>query len=105
MLDISDPTQPIMAGNYDTFASNSGTYNGAWGCYPFLPSGKILISDMETGLYVLNFNGIVPVELSSFTGIAMGNSVVLNWETKLKQIIMDSKFNESQEMNFYNWFC
>ncbi len=82
VLDISDPTQPIMAGNYDTFASNSGTYNGAWGCYPFLPSGKILISDMETGLYVLNFNGIVPVELSSFTGIAMGNSVVLNWETK-----------------------
>jgi hypothetical protein len=82
VLDISDPTQPTLAGSYDTYASNSGTYNGAWGCYPFLPSGNILISDMTTGLYVLHFNGIVPVELSSFSSKALGNSVILEWETK-----------------------
>jgi choice-of-anchor B domain-containing protein len=55
VLDISDPTQPFMAGNYDTYSSNSGTYEGAWGCYPYLPSGNILLSDMSTGLYVLEF--------------------------------------------------
>lgn len=47
ILDISDPTHPIFAGQYDT--------EEAWGCYPYLPSGNILISDMQTGLYVLQF--------------------------------------------------
>lgn len=82
VLDISDPTQPILAANYDTYPSNTGTYEGAWGCYPFLPSGNTIISDIETGLYVLHFNAIVPVELSSFSSNVLGNSVVLNWETK-----------------------
>jgi hypothetical protein len=29
---------------------------GAWGVYPFLPSGNILISDMQTGLYLFEVN-------------------------------------------------
>ncbi|MEL6942837.1 MAG: T9SS type A sorting domain-containing protein, partial [Bacteroidota bacterium] len=28
-------------------------YEGAWGVYPFLPSGNILVSDMQEGLFVL----------------------------------------------------
>jgi choice-of-anchor B domain-containing protein len=28
-------------------------FHGAWGVYPFLPSGNILISDLERGLFVL----------------------------------------------------
>ncbi|HSL90769.1 MAG TPA: choice-of-anchor B family protein [Ignavibacteriaceae bacterium] len=55
VLDISDPENPLLAGHYDTYPSNTGTYNGAWGCYPYLPSGLTLISDMQTGLYVLEF--------------------------------------------------
>ncbi|MEJ2195304.1 MAG: T9SS type A sorting domain-containing protein, partial [Ignavibacteriaceae bacterium] len=81
VLDISDPTTPKLVGQYDTYLSNGGTYNGAWGCYPYLPSGYIIISDMVTGLYILNFNSGVTVELSSFTANASENSVVLNWTT------------------------
>jgi choice-of-anchor B domain-containing protein len=57
VLDISDPTAPTFAGQYDTFPSSGGTYDGAWGCYPYLPSGNVIISDMSTGLYVLDFLG------------------------------------------------
>ncbi|HEU4419634.1 MAG TPA: hypothetical protein VFT55_11900, partial [Planctomycetota bacterium] len=28
-------------------------FSGAWGCFPFLPSGNVYISDRSTGLYVL----------------------------------------------------
>lgn len=56
VLDISDPENPVFAGQYDTYpSSGGGTYNGAWGCYPYLPSGNVLISDMATGLYIFNF--------------------------------------------------
>ncbi len=55
VFDISDPSQPQQVLYYDS--SNwpyDMNYRGAWGVYPFLPSGKILISDMQEGLFVLD---------------------------------------------------
>lgn len=55
--DISDPFTPILIGYYDTFEpDHHESYMGAWGVYPFLPSGNILISDMQTGLYLFEVN-------------------------------------------------
>ena len=52
--DISDPSNPIVVGNYDTYPASvaTGNYKGAWGVYPLLPSGNILVSDMQSGLFV-----------------------------------------------------
>lgn len=52
-VDFSDPTTPVVVASYDTWTGASGGYNGAWGCFPFLPSGNVYISDRATGLYVL----------------------------------------------------
>lgn len=58
IYDISDPANPVPAYFYDTsdwvFDNN---YRGAWGIYPFLPSGNILVSDMQRGLFVLSGPG------------------------------------------------
>ena len=81
VLDISDPTAPTLAGQYDTFPGSGGTYDGAWGCYPYLPSGHIIISDMSTGLYICSFDSGVPVELTSFTAGIDGRNIILNWTT------------------------
>ncbi len=56
VLDISDPTNPILAGQYDTYPGTDGPFKGAWGVYPYLPSGFTIVSDIETGLYVLKFD-------------------------------------------------
>lgn len=57
VLDISDPTAPVEVGNFDTFTpSDNANYSGAWGVYPFLPSGNLLVSDINSGLYVLKDN-------------------------------------------------
>ena len=43
-----------MSAYFDTYTSNNGTsYNGAWGNYPFLASGLVLVSDIQSGLFVL----------------------------------------------------
>ena len=52
-VDFSDPSTPVVVASYDTWPGASGGYNGAWGCFPFLPSGNVYISDRATGLYVL----------------------------------------------------
>lgn len=52
--DLNNPDQPALLGFYDTsLEPNGNTFRGAWGVYPYLPSGNILVSDMQTGLWVL----------------------------------------------------
>ncbi|MDP4578263.1 MAG: choice-of-anchor B family protein [Schleiferiaceae bacterium] len=54
VLDVEFPELPVLAAYYDTSPQYSGTgYNGAWGAYPYLPSGRVLVNDIETGLWVL----------------------------------------------------
>ncbi len=53
VFDISNPSNPVQVNYYDTYLPNNhNSYKGAWGVYPYLNSGNILVSDMQTGLYV-----------------------------------------------------
>jgi len=64
LVDITNKSAPTEVAWFDTYpASNSGSYSGCWGVYMF-PSGKIIASDMQTGLYVLKtpFNITMAVE-------------------------------------------
>ena len=62
VFDISDPSAPFIAGYYDTYTDLSVLFKGAWGVYAELPSGRILVSDRQTGLYLFNFIPEVPIE-------------------------------------------
>lgn len=53
ILDISVPALPAHVGYLDTYSADDATgFDGAWGAYPFLWSGQIGISDIDTGLYL-----------------------------------------------------
>jgi len=57
VLDITNPVSPIEVGFFDTYPlGDRNAFNGAWGVYPFLPSGLILVSDINSGLYILKDN-------------------------------------------------
>ena len=53
VLDVTDPTEPAEVGHFDTAPAENLGLGGAWGVYPFLPSGNVLISDQSGGLFVL----------------------------------------------------
>lgn len=57
IVDISNPDSIREVGYYDTYGGPGGGFDGAWGAFPFFASGKVLISDMQTGLYVVFFAG------------------------------------------------
>jgi len=58
VYDISDQQNPQLVRYYDTYPNVDRTrYEGAWGVYPFLPSGNILVSDMQSGLFVFEGMG------------------------------------------------
>jgi choice-of-anchor B domain-containing protein len=79
VYDVSDPVNPVRIGYFDTqYQTPLGgpytgqSYSGAWGAYPFLPSGNVLVSDMQNGLYVLDVSQLTGVEeLAERNGFAI----------------------------------
>ena len=51
VLDISDPTNPVEVGYFDT-SDLTGLFDGNWGTYAYLPSGYIISSDRQNGLFI-----------------------------------------------------
>ncbi len=77
---IFDATQPgnmIEVGNYDTSPSFSGNgFNGAWGVYPYLPSGNILVTDIENGLFILSANFVKACYLTGLITDSITNAAI-----------------------------
>ena len=62
VFDATDPVSPVQIAYFDTYPTDDlASFNGLWSNYPFLPSGTILGSDMEKGLFVWGL-GPAPVE-------------------------------------------
>ena len=58
-LHITDAHRPdilVEVGYYDTSPIAGARVEGCWGAYPFLPSGLILVTDIEEGLFVFRPN-------------------------------------------------
>ena len=52
LLDLEDPAHPAEFGWADSYPGPSGGFSGVWEVCPFFPSGTVIASDMQTGLYV-----------------------------------------------------
>ncbi|MGD1915022.1 MAG: choice-of-anchor B family protein [Phycisphaerales bacterium] len=59
VFDLSvDPVNPTEIAWFDTFPDgDQPSFNGAWGTYPYLDSGIVLISDIERGLFIVDVSG------------------------------------------------
>jgi len=52
IVDAARPDNLIEVGDFDSWLGQNGGFDGVWGAWPFLPSGKILASDRSSGLFV-----------------------------------------------------
>jgi choice-of-anchor B domain-containing protein len=56
IVDAAKPDNLVEVAHYDTSPLTGNGFQGAWGVYPYLPSGNVIVSDMELGLFVLKPN-------------------------------------------------
>ncbi|MEO8665523.1 MAG: choice-of-anchor B family protein [Ignavibacteria bacterium] len=86
ILDISNPLAPVEVAWYDTYKrDNSTNYLGCWGVFMF-PSGKIIGSDTDSGLYVVKPDILI-------TGISNGT---------VNNIVPDNYFLDQNRPNPFN---
>ncbi len=72
ILDATDVANGTLTevGYFDIFpASDSANFNGAWSVYPYFASGKIVVSGIEQGLFVLRY-GTPEERFSSYVPFA-----------------------------------
>ncbi|MBJ89277.1 MAG: sodium:calcium exchanger [Woeseia sp.] len=90
ILNIADPTAPEAVGRLDTYpVSDNGSFNGAWGAYPFFHSGNIAISDINSGFYMAEdltrgtaVGGLISFDMSSY-GAEEGQPISLTVKREL----------------------
>ncbi len=56
ITDVGRPINMVHVGDYDTYAGTGGGFEGDWGVYPYLPSGTIVVSNIDEGLFVFSPN-------------------------------------------------
>ena len=66
VIDISSIENQNMTeiGSFDTFpTSNDAGFSGAWSIYPYFESGNIIISDIDTGFYLVRNSSLDTIEV------------------------------------------
>ncbi len=101
VFDPTDVRDVKQVAYYDTYPDNNNSpdpypdreYEGCWGVYPFLPSGKIIASDITYGLFVLESNlsplGVMDNKFKGDVEVypnPTASKVVVRTESRIKNI-------------------
>ena len=84
VFNIRDPVRPLLVGSYDTFPGGTSApggvgdpqhpVDGCWGVYPLLGLDKVLLSDWDGGLFVVDATRLGGLD-------ADGDRLPDTWET------------------------
>lgn len=91
IVDASKPNNLVEVAKYDCSPFSGNGFNGVWGVYPYLPSGNLVVSDIEGGLYVMTptyqracfIEGLVT---DSITGLPINGAQVQVVATNINEI-------------------
>ena len=106
IFDISDPSNPQQIWEYDTYTPNNhSSYKGAWGIYPYLPSGNIIVSDMQTGLYIIELSNNIIQPTQSYNSCNPTNIIEINKKVDIYPNPTSDNFtirSEAEYITIYN---
>ncbi len=89
IVDASQPDILVETSFYDTSPLSGDGFAGAWGAYPYLPSGNILVTDRQEGLFVIHSDYPRAAFLTLFVQDSVTGNPIINADINLLQ--SDSK--------------
>lgn len=57
VLDVSDPTNPVPVGHFDTvpYGGDTAQMDGSWSNYPYFESGIVVVTSQSEGLFLVRY--------------------------------------------------
>ena len=100
VVDIHNPEMPIEVAAYDTYIDNDydGFY-GCWGAYPFTQNNYIYASDMQYGLFVLEYDSVYAGWSSGYIYDGDGNPLE-NFEFRS---LLNNKIFSTNQNGYYDF--
>lgn len=103
IVDAHRPQNLVQVGQYDTYNGTIADFRGAWGVYPYLPSGNLIVSNYTTGdgLFVLTPQYVRACYLEGLvtdksTGLSLSGVSV-----KINSTDMDKQASSNNLGNYY----
>ena len=94
IVDIYNPEKPVEVAAYDTYTNDDfGGFYGCWGAYPFTQNNYIYASDMQHGLFVLEYPPIYAGWSSGYIYDEYGQELV---DLELKSVLNGKVFHTNQ---------
>ena len=60
IFNLADPSKPVRVGFYDTFPDPvTSSFEGNWGVFPQLGFSKLLLSDIQRGLFIMDASAVL----------------------------------------------
>ena len=56
VFDFRNPAQPVLLGSFDTYPDTASGYKGTWGVFPWLGLNKVLLTDRDYGLFIVDLS-------------------------------------------------
>lgn len=95
VVDGNKPDNLVQVAQYDTYDGADGGFSGCWGTTPYLPSGIVLASDINSGLYVFDVDYVRACYLEGNVTVA-GSGDPIN---DASITIIDGQYDEDTRTN------
>lgn len=94
LIDAHRPDLLVETGNYDTSTQPVG-FNGVWGVYPYFPSGTIIASDIQEGLFILQPNYVRASYLEGQVRDAVTGQLLANVALRISGVAGTAGFSDA----------
>lgn len=92
-------------GYFDIFpASNKPEFNGAWSNYPFFPSGTVVVSGIEQGLFVFRPTVVTCPDTDRCDGSSSSSNIFDSTTSQQCSLASDQKYS-MRKRYFVSFFC
>ncbi|MBK6821697.1 MAG: choice-of-anchor B family protein [Saprospiraceae bacterium] len=98
VLDTRRPDNLVEVGYFDTYPGKLSGFHGCWSVYPFFKSGLIIASDIETGMFVMEFNGTRAAYLAGKVADKATNLPIYDAHISLKPLNGPNKIQSNSDL-------
>lgn len=97
IVDAHRPQNLVQVARYDNYAGSGNGMDGNWGVYPYLPSGNLVVSNIDEGLFVFTPTYVRAAYLEGTVTDSICNTIIDRVKVTISSVnVIDSTSNAGE---------